>query len=109
MRIAVCDDNTVLLPKLKEIIYDSFSVYTDEFEILIYSSGTLLLNAHKQEPFQIIFLDIDMPKISGFDVAKTLRDDFSNCFIIFITSHSELVYESMDFQPFHFIRKNCEI
>ena len=109
MRIAVCDDNIVLLPKLREIIYYSFSVYTDEFEILTYSSGALLLNAHKQEPFQIIFLDIDMPKISGFDVAKTLRDDFSNCFIIFITSHSELVHESMDFQPFHFIRKNCEI
>ena len=109
MRIAVCDDNTVMLSKLKEIICADFSVYPDEFDILTYSSGALLLNAHKQEAFQIIFLDIDMPKVSGFDVAKTLRDDFSNCFIIFITSHSELVYESMDFQPFHFIQKNCEI
>lgn len=109
MRIAVCDDNTVMLSKLNEIISKTFSIYTDEFEILTYSSGVLLLNAHKQEAFQIIFLDIDMPKFSGFDVAKTLRDDLSSCFIIFITSHSELVYESMDFQPFHFIRKNCDI
>ncbi len=109
MRIAVCDDNTVMLSKLKEAIYSAFVLYTQEFEMHTYSSGTLLLNAHKQEAFQIIFLDIDMPKVSGFDVAKALRDDFSNCYIIFITSHSELVYESMDFQPFHFIQKNCEI
>lgn len=109
MRIAVCDDNTVMLSNLKKIICSAFSVYTDEFEILTYSSGALLLNAHKQEAFQIIFLDIDMPKISGFDVAKVLRDDFSNCYIIFITNHSELVYESMDFQPFHFIQKNYDI
>ena len=57
----------------------------------------------------VIFLDIDMPKLTGFDVAKKLRDTFSSCFIIFVTSHSELIYESMDFQPFHFIRKNCNI
>lgn len=74
MRIAVCDDNTVMLSKLNEIISKTFSIYTDEFEVLTYSSGVLLLNAHKQEAFQIIFLNIDMPKFSGFDVAKTLRE-----------------------------------
>jgi DNA-binding LytR/AlgR family response regulator len=78
MRIAVCDDNAVMLSKLKGIIHSAFSAYTDEFEILSYSSGALLLNSHRQEAFQIIFLDIDMPKVSGFDVAKTIRDDFSS-------------------------------
>lgn len=50
-----------------------------------------------------------MPNITGFDVARELREQSSRCFIIFITNHSELVYESMDFQPFNFIRKNCSI
>ena len=108
IRIGICDDNGVMLNNLKKIISKAFAEYTPDFEALTYSSGALLINEHKQEPFHIIFLDIDMPKVTGFDVAKTLRDEFSNCFIIFVTSHSELMYESMDFQPFHFIKKNSD-
>lgn len=47
-----------------------------------------------------------MPEINGFDVAKNIRMGYSGCRIIFITSHSELVYDSFDFQPFDFIRKD---
>ncbi len=107
MRIAVCDDNNAALKVLNKSITSAFSNFTDEFNVTVFSDGTVLLNEHKKEPFDIVFLDIDMPVISGFDIAKSLRDDFSNCYIIFVTSHSELVYESMNFQPFNFIRKNC--
>lgn len=109
MRIAVCDDNNAALKALNKSITNAFSKFTDEFNVVNFSDGTVLLNEHKKEPFDIVFLDIDMPVISGFDIAKSLRDDFSNCYIIFVTSHSELVYESMNFQPFNFIRKNCSI
>lgn len=106
IRIGVCDDNAVFLQNLSKIIEDTFRAYTDNFNVMSYTQGTLLLDAHNQEQFDVIFLDIDMPETTGFDVAKMLRDDFSSCFIVFVTNHSELVYESMDFQPFHFIRKN---
>ena len=109
IRIALCDDDKEFLQKFSEIISKEFTTYTDDFEIKSYTDGVTLINEHRCKAFDIIFLDIDMPEISGFDVAKKIREDFSNCFIIFITSHSELVYESMDFQPFNFIRKNCNI
>lgn len=109
MRIAVCDDNNAALKLLNKSIKNAFSKFTDEFNVTVFSDGTVLLNEHKKEPFDIVFLDIDMPVISGFDIAKSLRNDFSNCYIIFVTSHSELVYESMNFQPFNFIRKNGNI
>lgn len=109
MRIAVCDDNNAALKLLNKSIKNAFSKFTDEFNVTDFSDGTVLLNEHKKDPFDIVFLDIDMPVISGFDIAKSLRNDFSNCYIIFVTSHSELVYESMNFQPFNFIRKNGNI
>ncbi len=108
IRIGICDDNKVMLLNLKSVISKTFAEYTSDFEVSAFDSGTLLIGEHKREPFHIIFLDIDMPQVTGFDVAKTLRDEFSNCFIIFVTSHSELMYESMDFQPFHFIKKNSD-
>lgn len=109
IKIAICDDNSAILHKMEEIISDGFSEHTDQFEIKTFSNGTTMLNEHNFEPFDIVFLDIDMPKMSGFDVAESLREEFSNCLIIFVTSHSHLVYKSMDFQPFHFICKDYEI
>lgn len=109
IKIAICDDNVVFLNVFNQIVGNCMRKYTSDFEISTVSNGNLLLTKHKEYEFDIIFLDIDMPNLSGFDVARILRDEFSRCFIIFITNHSELVYESLDFQPFNFIRKNCGI
>lgn len=109
IRIGVCDDNIATLEKLYGIINRTFLDCLANFKVTKYSNGTTLLNAHRNYPFDVIFLDIDMPELTGFDVAKMLRNDFSTCFIIFVTNHSELVYESMDFQPFQFIRKKLSM
>lgn len=109
MHIAICDDNVVLLTQLKQLIYSTFMKYTDDIQVDTYSSGALLLNTVTMNKYQVIFLDIDMPEVSGFDIARSIRKDLVNSFIIFITSHSELVYKSFDFQPFHFIQKKCEL
>ena len=105
MNIAICDDNEYTLSILEKYIEYGFKKYTDDFKIRCFNNGILLLNEHKLSSFDVLFLDIDMPKISGFDIAKQLRNNFSRCFIIFITSHSNLVYKSFDFQPFNFIKK----
>ncbi len=107
IRIAVCDDDRGMLENLIGIIERAFAKCTDDFKVFGYNEGRILLNEHRAETFDIVFLDIDMPTLSGFDIAKAMRDNFSNSFIVFVTSHAELVYESLDFQPFHFIRKNC--
>ena len=109
IRVVICDDNIVFMNHFKDIVESSLSTYNDDFQISTVSNGNLLLAKHMESEFDIIFLDIDMPDISGFDVAKVLRDNNSRCFLIFITNHSELVYESMDFQPFNFIRKCATI
>lgn len=109
IKIALCDDNEIFLRRFSVVMSEEFAKCTDDFEIESFTNGIVLMNQHKFEPFDIIFLDIDMPKMTGFDVAKTIRTDFSNSFIIFVTNHSELVYESMDFQPFQFIRKDLNV
>ena len=106
MRIAVCDDDNASLKMLEKAITDAFSKFTDEFDVRIFSDGKALLDEHKKVQFDIVFLDIDMPVISGFDVADNLNKD-SEALIVFLTSHDELVYSSIKFQPFRFIRKSC--
>ncbi len=106
IQIAICDDNEYELDILSRFINNGFSKHTDDYKIKCFTNGNLLLNYNEHIPFNVLFLDIDMPKINGFDIAKKLRNNFSRCFIIFVTSHSNLVYKSFEFQPFNFIQKN---
>ncbi len=108
IRVGICDDEDIVRNKTTNILNSLFNKFTNDFSIISYSNGDLLLKEHEEDNFNIIFLDIDMPKISGFDVAKRIRETNTKVYIIFITSHEELVYKSFDFQPFHFLRKQSE-
>lgn len=105
IRIAICDDDEYTLNVLKSAIDREFSKHTDDYNVNCYSNGILLLDDNKHTAFDVLFLDIDMPKISGFEIAQQFRESFLQCFIIFVTSHADLVYRSFDFQPFNFIQK----
>lgn len=108
-KIGICDDNTIFLDRIACLVKKAFSNHKGNYEIETFTNGLALLNQNKLEHFDILFLDIDMPNISGFDVAKSLRDNFSQCIIVFISLHSELVFDSLNFQPFYFVRKENAI
>ena len=106
LKIAVCDDNESFLETLKKIISESARDYFKDINVQCFNNGQRLLNQHKRLFFDVIFLDIDMPEFTGFDVAEILRKQRRDCYIIFVTNHNELVYGSMEFQPFYFIQKS---
>ena len=105
MRIAVCDDNKVTLDFLCEEIGREFSKTKADFSLDVFENGADFLSQHEKTPFDIVFLDIDMPTINGFEIAERINKNNSSL-IVFVTSHDELVYSSFKFQPFRFIRKN---
>lgn len=70
-----------------------------------YPSGSELMEAHRKKPYDILFLDIYMPGQSGFDIAKAVRQQNEETLLIFVTSQDALVYNSLDYRPFQFVRK----
>jgi len=70
-----------------------------------FSDGEQLLKRLKQENCDILLLDIDMPEISGMDVAERLTELLKKPLLIFVTGHDELVYDSFRYHPFGFVRK----
>ncbi len=104
IRAAICDDEPTILDYLHEHISLEFKHQDADIHIDKYTSGKDFLNAHKGEPFDVVFLDIDMPEISGFEIAGHIND-ISDALIVFVTLHDELVYSSLKFRPFRFIRK----
>jgi DNA-binding LytR/AlgR family response regulator len=94
--------------QMTQAVTREFAIQIKEnIETETYVSSTLLLRHHQMNPFDVVFLDIDMPEPDGFTVAKEISDSHE-CFIIFVTNHSELVYDSFMFKPLNFIYKGTE-
>lgn len=47
--------------------------------------------------YDIAFLDIDMPSISGFAIAKHLKRICHTCSIVYVSAKTELVFDSFDY------------
>lgn len=68
-----------------------------EVNVDVKSTGTGLkaLSMLKEEHFDLILLDIDLPDISGFDVCKSIKEDEStkNIPVFFISGYKDLIFE----------------
>ncbi len=73
LRIAVCDDDKTMLEFISKKTDALFTESGIGHTMRNFLSGAEFLKAHKDDPFDVVFLDIAMPGMSGFDVAKLIR------------------------------------
>ena len=100
MKIAVCDDENKIVEEITSYIKKDFPMS----EVRKYSNGESFLAASEERP-EVLLLDIDMPGISGMEVAAALTREKVSTLIVFVTAHDELVYDSFKYHPFAFVRK----
>lgn len=74
--IFICDDEKRELGRLREKLEICLQKQKKEYEIQEFSDGNRLLEELKHQIPQIIFLDIEMPDISGMELAEQI---FSSC------------------------------
>lgn len=95
MNIAICDDCLDDLLKLKTCIEG----YNLKFNISLYQSAQdLIEDCQSGSPPQLIFLDIHMNGLNGFDAAKIINSKFENAkpLIIFVTFTDKYVFRGYE-------------
>ena len=107
INIVICDDEIVILRQLRDYVASVFLQLKAEYDIKTFSRPVELLEALESKKIDILLLDIDMPGISGMEIASELRKYKKQVILIFVTCQESLVYESFQYQPFDFIRKSC--
>ena len=105
MNIAICDDNETDIKYIKKIVKNEFDSHNINCELSLYTDARSLLQANQSQPFDVIFLDLDMPDLNGMEAASHLNKLNSATEIIFVTNHDELVYKAYRFKALGFIRK----
>lgn len=86
-----------------DMIYDTFMVITNTSHC---DRMKMIPSNIEQLEYDIFILDIDMPKMNGFEVARKITLHNPKAIIMFCTNHNELVFESFQFHTFYFIRKD---
>lgn len=104
-QIFLCDDEPKFLSNLTEKV----RYVLPDSEIMACSDSGSLLTALPGAGCDILLLDIDMPGMNGWDIAgqlsHTMKQADQKPLLVFVTSHDELVYDSLQFHPFGFVRK----
>lgn len=103
LSVAICDDEKIICNEIKRRLLE----IRPEYDITIYSSGSELVKAKRV--YDIIFLDIEMPGMNGIKTAEMLRKNKNDEYIVFLTSHVELMPEAFKVKAFRFLRKPIEL
>lgn len=104
--IAICDDNaadtqylSMLLRKWAE--QSGTLLRTDTFP----TAEAFLFHYQEEKDYDILLLDIEMEKMDGVTLARTIRRENESVQIVFITGYSDYIAEGYDVSALHYLMK----
>ena len=107
MRIAICDDEEIYRVELKTIL-DKLLINVD-YNIDTFDDGRQLMESFNKAPYDLVFLDIEMPAVDGITLAKSIRSKSENVFIVFLTGHIEYALEGYEVNALRYLTKPVDI
>ncbi len=109
VKIVVVEDNEIDFKILENNIRLFFSNIGKEYKLLHFNDGESVIN--NPEVFRVtdlFFLDIELPEMSGMDLAIKLRKNGSKSTIIFITNMVQYAVQGYDVSALDFVVKPIE-
>ncbi|MCX7904424.1 MAG: LytTR family DNA-binding domain-containing protein [Caloramator sp.] len=104
MQIVNCiivEDEMPAIEELKFILknYDFINIKE------IFNDGRTALNWLKENKVDVVFLDINMPEMSGLDLAKEIAVLYKEIYFIFITAYEEYALKAFEVGAIDYILK----
>lgn len=99
--IYICEDNPSHLSLFEEYISKFILIDNLDMKVVLNTSDpySLLNHVLQSENQSVFFLDIDLQSdINGLQLAQKIRQLKPRCFIIFITSHSEMSFLTFQYK-----------
>lgn len=91
-RVLLADDHRLMLEGLQRLLHDHYEV------VGAVEDGRAAVEAALQLRPDLILLDISMPVLNGFEVARQLKSRVPECRIIFLTMHADPMYATEAFR-----------
>ena len=103
IKVLVVDDDEQFREGLKSILE------TEEYEVKTVQDGISAINILQSNQYDLILLDVVMPRVSGIDVLKNIRNSFYDCEIVMLTGENDVhtAVESMKLGAYDYLLKPC--
>lgn len=103
-RIGICDDESRQRENIRELCERYFTEIGQKFECVCFSNGEEVLK-YKGERFLLFFLDIELGSMNGIEVMKRIEETALTWRIVFISSHTEAVFQTFGLRTLDFGQK----
>ncbi len=105
-RIAICDDSL----RDAEYVLSLIESWANDNQIAIQtecfpSAEAFLFHYSEDKNFDILLLDIEMGKMNGVELAKTVRRSNDTVQIVFITGFPDFIAEGYEVSALHYLMK----
>ena len=105
-KIAICDDDTKQIEYLQQIVTTRAQKNRHLINLRQYAEAKhFLFDYEEEKDFDILLLDIEMPGISGIELAKKVRLENATVQIIFVTGYYDYFSDGFDVSALHYLIK----
>jgi two-component system response regulator LytT len=105
LKALVCDDEAPARSELRYLLEEAGDVEV----VGEASSGVEALQLIKAFPYDVVFLDIDMPGLSGMQLAEVLATLDRQPAVVFVTAYSEHAVEAFEVAAVDYLVKPVEV
>lgn len=104
IRVLIVDDE----PMARETMRDLVRQYQEFTQVVDAEGGKEALAAIRREPFDLVFLDVDMPRVNGLDVAREIAKLAEPPVVIFVTAYDEYALRAFEVNAMDYLLKPVE-
>lgn len=107
MLITILEDQPIEAERLQTQLQAWSTLNNFPIEIKTYASGEMYINQRNNQPeaSTVFFLDIQMGRMTGIDLAKKLRQEGYQGYIIFLTAFREYVFHGYEVHALNYLLK----
>lgn len=106
MRIAICEDERLHAEALSKIINQWANTKNERADLFVFQSAESFLAQWSNAcPFDLLFLDIQMDKMTGMELAEEIRKTDESLPIIFVTGLVDFVLRGYKVDALDYLRK----
>lgn len=104
IRTAIVEDEIIASEYLEKYLRKYCEEMSETLEVKIYNDPLEFLRNYHAD-LDIIFMDIEMPRMNGFEVSEKIREKDESVLLIFVTNMKKLAIRGYEVNAFDFIVK----
>ena len=104
IKIAIAEDDFAYAQQLRQYIEQFEKEYNRKLDVTFYADGEDLIKDYANQ-FEILLLDIEMPKLDGMTTARQIRERDTDVMILFITNMAQYAIHGYEVDAMDYILK----